>query len=153
MAGTFLCTGKAWVDAGLVRVDDGEGLGLTPDRHIAREGLLGGVERNLLVPAWCRPRSYLHFIFGSGVGKLPSASRASWVARDPFLASTWGRASFASLGVRPDLSRVDTEGWQLTGNNRRGALDLLGGLPRWFDPRRAVASGSGCEADRDWSGR
>src|SRR5713226_3651475 len=83
--GRFSCTGKAWVDAGLVGGYDWERLGITPDGQIVREGLLGGVERNLLaglVPAWCRPRSYLHFIFrsGGGVGRRPGVSRASWVA-------------------------------------------------------------------------
>ncbi len=54
-AGTFLCTVKAWVDAGLDGVYDWERLGITPDGQIALEELLGGVERNLLMPAWWRP--------------------------------------------------------------------------------------------------
>ena len=66
------------MEAGLVGVDDWERLGLTPDGQIALEGLLAwkGI-------SWCRPRSYLQFLFGNGggVGKVPGASRASWVAR------------------------------------------------------------------------
>jgi len=108
MAGTFLCTVKAWVDAGLVWVDDCERLGITPDGQIALEGLLGAVERNLLVPASCRrPRSYFHFIFGRGGGarSSPGAWRASWVARVQFAGlrppSGEFQNSFLEIGSRP----------------------------------------------------